>query len=75
MLPRIEKWCVYNQCLLGRIYGHPGHKDGCPVITSRIRLLDFERGVAVLEKARVQLGEYEVDHRRVYAQLLARRSA
>ncbi len=55
---KLENWQVgTDDCLIGESYGHPKHKDGTIVITSRVVTWDKESGKAITANTEYELGK------------------
>lgn len=74
----IEEWSVVQggdantapearpRILRGKVYGHPTKKDGTPVRTSNIVLLDLPRRTCLTVKSIYRLGEPHPDYAKQY---------
>lgn len=55
--PRIEEWFIgKDDCLFGRVYGHPLLPDGAPICTHLVVDFDSESGNAMIKNSPYILG-------------------
>ena len=58
--PKLENWSVAGNRLVGRVYGHPRYDEGEEVITSPIKEMNLQTGVAVTTSRTYDLGHSQV---------------
>jgi len=56
---RIEQWCIVDNRLVGKVYGHPVGKDGSKIQSTEILVKHFEKNIVETKNTIYMLGVEE----------------
>jgi hypothetical protein len=65
--PRLEQWYFFNGYLVGQIFGDERFDDGTQIMTSSVRWVNVDTGMAETDNSLYSLGKWAVTNDTYYA--------